>query len=86
MRPPPPLDIVEGEERYEVKEVINGWFYYWKLEFLVKWKGYGYEENSWISERDIDTLALIASVRKYGCMNWKKTKTELNWNTAQFSM
>ena len=60
MRPPPPLDIVEGEERYEVEEVINSWFYYQKLQFLVKWKVYGHKENSWLLERDIDTVDLIA--------------------------
>ena len=63
-RLPPPLDIVEGEERYEVEEVINSQFYYWKLQFLVKWKGYGHEENSWISERDIDAPALIMDFYK----------------------
>jgi len=31
-----------------------------KLEFLVNWKGYGYEENSWVSERDINALQLIS--------------------------
>ena len=59
-RLPPPLDIVEGEERYEVKEVINSQFYYRKLQFLVKWKGYGHQENLWLSERDIDARDLIA--------------------------
>ena len=59
MRPPPLPDIVEGEERYEVEEVINSWFYYQKLQFLVKWKGYGHKENLWLSERDIDAPDLI---------------------------
>ena len=57
-RPPPP-EIIGGEKRYEVEEVINSHFWHRKLQYLVKWKGYGYKENSWLSEGDIDTLELI---------------------------
>ena len=76
-RPPPLPDIVEGEERYEVEEVINIQFYYRKLQFLVKWKGYGHEENLWLSERDIDAPDLI--VNFYGAnsnvLKWISTIT-----------
>jgi hypothetical protein len=58
--PPPPPEIVGGEERYEVEEVINSRFWYRKLQYLVKWKGYGHEENTWLAERDIDAPELIA--------------------------
>ena len=58
-RLPPLPDIVDREERYEVEEVINSQFYYQKLQLLVKWKGYGHEKNSWLSERDIDAPDLI---------------------------
>jgi hypothetical protein len=46
LREPGPLEI-EGEEEYEVEEIIDserrpeGWFY------RVKWKGYGPESNTW---------------------------------------
>ena len=59
-RLPPLPDVVEVEERYEVEEVINSQFYYRKLQFLVKWKGYGHKENLWLSERDINAPDLIA--------------------------
>ncbi|KAF8748121.1 hypothetical protein RHS01_11036 [Rhizoctonia solani] len=44
-RPPP--ETIEGEEEYEVEQIIDSkqqkgkWFY------LIKWKGYGPEDNSW---------------------------------------
>jgi hypothetical protein len=59
-RPPPPPEIVGGEERYKVKEVINSRLYCQKLQFLVRWRGYGHEENSWLPERDVDAPELVA--------------------------
>ena len=31
-----------------------------QLQFLIKWKGYGYEENSWENEGDVKAPDLIA--------------------------
>jgi hypothetical protein len=59
-RPLPPPEIVGGEERYKVEEVINSRLWYWRLEYLVKWKGYGHEENLWLVEGNIDAPELIA--------------------------
>ncbi|KAF8757845.1 hypothetical protein RHS01_03640 [Rhizoctonia solani] len=47
-RPPP--ETIEGEEEYKVEQIIDSkqqrgkWFY------LIKWKGYGPEDNSWEPE------------------------------------
>ncbi|QRW20391.1 Retrotransposable element Tf2 protein [Rhizoctonia solani] len=47
-RPPP--ETIEGEEEYEVEQIIDSkrqrgkWFY------LIKWKGYGPKDNSWEPE------------------------------------
>ena len=59
-KPPWPPDIVGGEERYEVEEVIDSRIYRKKLQYLVRWRGYGHEENSWLMEGDIDAPELIA--------------------------
>ncbi|QRW24341.1 Retrotransposable element Tf2 protein [Rhizoctonia solani] len=46
----PPPETIEGEEEYEVEQIIDSkrqrgkWFY------LIKWKGYGPEDNSWEPE------------------------------------
>jgi hypothetical protein len=59
-RPPPPPEIVGGEERYEVEEIIDSRMRGRRLQYLVRWKGYGREENSWILEGDLDAPDLIA--------------------------
>jgi Chromo (CHRromatin Organisation MOdifier) domain len=59
-KPPPPPDIVGGEKRFEVEEVIDSRVYRGRLQYLVRWKGYGHEENSWLAEGDIDAPELIA--------------------------
>jgi hypothetical protein len=59
-KPPPPPEIVGGEERYEVEEVVDSRFYRRRLQYLVRWKGYGHEENSWLVEGDVDAPDLIA--------------------------
>jgi hypothetical protein len=59
-KPPPPPEIIGGEERYEVEEVVNSRFYRRRLQYLVRWKGYGHKENSWLVEGDVDAPDLIA--------------------------
>src|ERR671915_2236274 len=58
-RAPPPPEIVDDEEHYEVEEIIDSRFHCNKLQYLVKWKGFGYEENSWMNEGDIFAPRLV---------------------------
>jgi hypothetical protein len=44
--PPPPVEI-EGEKEYVVDEVRDSRLRQGNLEYLVKWRGYGEEENTW---------------------------------------
>ena len=44
--PPPPPEIVGGERRYEIEEVIDSQMRGRTLQHLVRWKGYGCKENS----------------------------------------
>jgi hypothetical protein len=52
-RPPP--DLVEGEEEYEVENVlVSRRFGRGKrLQYLVKWKGYPDSDNQWINKEDV---------------------------------
>jgi hypothetical protein len=44
---PPPPELVDGEEEYEVEEILDSKMFRGRLRFLIKWKGYGREHNSW---------------------------------------
>jgi hypothetical protein len=68
VQPPPPIEI-EGVEEYEVESILQSRFRKsgkrQKEEFLIKWKGYGYEHCTWES---IDNLtncpAILAAYRR----------------------
>ena len=45
--PPPLLEIIDGEEEWVVEEILDSKVINQKLRYLVKWKGYGIEHNSW---------------------------------------
>ena len=52
-RPPP--DLVEGEEEYEVKKILDSRRFgrRRKLQYLIKWKGYPDSENQWVDKDDV---------------------------------
>ena len=60
-KPPPPPEIIGGEERYEVDKVLDSRMKGRRLQYLVRWRGYGHEENSWIPEEDLNATELIAN-------------------------
>ena len=45
--PPPPPEIIDGEEEWVVEEILDSKFMNRKLRYLVKWKDFGLEHNSW---------------------------------------
>ena len=50
--PPPPIEV-EGEVEYEVEEILDSKLVRGKLQYLVKWKGYTDEHNSWEPETNV---------------------------------
>jgi len=52
--------VIEGEQHYEVESILDRRLRAGKLEFLVNWEGYGYEENSWVSEHNVNAPQLIS--------------------------
>ena len=52
--PPPPSPVVcDGIEEYKVEKILDSWIFCWKVEYLVRWKGYGVEEDEWQPSRDV---------------------------------
>jgi len=45
--PPPPPELIDGEEEYIVEEILDSRMFRRRLQYLVKWEGYGAEGNSW---------------------------------------
>ncbi len=45
--PPPPPELIDGEEEYLVEEILDSRMFRRRLQYLVKWEGYGVEGNSW---------------------------------------
>ena len=52
-RPPP--DLVEGEEQYEVEQILDECIYgrWKKKQYVVKWKGYPDSDNQWLDAKEL---------------------------------
>ena len=59
MQPPP--ELINGQEEYEVEEIINSHCTGCnrKLQYLVRWKGYPSSNDSWVDKKDMHTPELI---------------------------
>ena len=44
---PPPLIVRDKIEEYEVEKILDSQILSGKVEYLVRWKGYGVEEDEW---------------------------------------
>jgi len=56
-----PLPIViDGESEWEVEEILNSRWHQTRFQYLIKWKRYGCEHNSWKSVSEVSTPELTA--------------------------
>lgn len=59
-RPGPPAPIIiDGDEEFEVEAVLDCRKRRGQTQYLIKWKGYGPEENSWEPARNVHATDLI---------------------------
>jgi len=56
--PLPPI-VVDGEEEWEVEEILDSCWYRKRFQFLVKWKGFSKEHNSWEAASDVKAPDLV---------------------------
>lgn len=53
IEPPPPPLIIDDSTEYEVEEILDVKQLRNKLRFLVRWKGYGPEDNTWEPQENL---------------------------------
>jgi len=65
---PPKLVIIEGEEEFEVEKILNKRTVRGKKKFLIRWKGYMVEEDTWENRENLkNTKELVEGFeREYG--------------------
>ncbi len=56
-----PPDLIDGEDEYEVKQIIahRQFGQSKKLQYLIKWKGYPKNDNTWEPTDQVDAPELI---------------------------
>ena len=58
-KPPPDPILVNNEEEWEVEEIRDSRFHRRRLQYLIKWKGFGTKHNSWEAVANVKALELI---------------------------
>jgi len=56
--------IIDGEPEWEVEEILNSRWYWRRFQYLVKWKGYSYEHNSWESTSKVSMPELTVEFHR----------------------
>jgi len=51
---PPKLVIIKGEEEFKVEKILNKRTIRGKEKFLVRWKGYTTEEDTWENRKNLE--------------------------------
>jgi hypothetical protein len=52
--------VIDGEEEYEVEEVLDSKYIRGSLHYYVRWKGYPNSENSWLPAYNVHAPDLVA--------------------------
>ena len=55
----PPPEEIEGEEEYEIAEILSHWGSPDHCSYLVSWKGYSSAKNTWEPEQNLQHTQTI---------------------------
>jgi hypothetical protein len=62
--PQPAPELIDGEEEYQVEEIIDERISRRKKQYLIKWVGYPVSENSWVNAKDLHADELLAEYHR----------------------
>jgi len=75
---PPPI-VIDRELEWEVEEVLDSRWHRRRFQFLIKWKGFSREHNSWEVASDVKAPDLIAEYyRRYPATPRHICQTDFN--------
>ena len=60
---PPPI-VIDGELEWEVEEILDSCWHRRRFQYLIKWKGYGREHNSWESASEVSVPELTVEFHR----------------------
>jgi hypothetical protein len=75
----PPPDLIDGEEEWEIEEILGDWHYWHKKQYLVWWKGYALAHDSWVDESELHVPELLEAYKN-------KIVRKILTNPAQLTM
>jgi hypothetical protein len=78
VQPPPPAEVLEGEDEYEVEKILHHRKARRSYEFLVRWVGYSPEHDTWESEANLRNAP--GALKEY----WARVKT--GWDPGDTQM
>jgi len=60
---PPPI-VIDREPEWEVEEILDSRWHRRRFQYLIKWKGYGCEHNSWESASEVSAPELTVEFHR----------------------
>ena len=70
--------MAESEENFEVEEIVNHRYRKGKIQYLIRWKNYGAEDDTWEPHENLDCPEKISAYDKQVKINLLRSSSSLN--------